>query len=339
MPFVNAKCPNCGGTLQVDNSKRAAMCPFCKEAYVVEDAINNYITNNYTTVEHLHADVVNFNSNPDFEIRAGELVAYHGNAVDIIIPDGVKKIGGTDKPGARGTRSCYTIQGAFENCTFLRSVTLPESVEEIGENAFRNCSSLTSISFPKNMKRIAARAFANCESLSHISFSNSSIPLVIQYEAFIYCRAMSYLELPSNIREIGTRAFRLCGLKTLVVHGSPSIERLNYDSWIYDSECGYGSEDGSFASCPVDTLIASEDWKKEYCWNFPSILPSYCRENRRIQLQDSVARYQKKLAEYEEQYHRAGLFAKSERAKLRASIESVKREIGLYQKMISELNC
>ena len=52
MPFVKAKCTNCGGSLQVDSSKKAAVCPFCNQAYVVEDAINNYIT-------HIHADVVN----------------------------------------------------------------------------------------------------------------------------------------------------------------------------------------------------------------------------------------------------------------------------------------
>lgn len=52
MPFVNAKCTNCGGALQVDSSKKAAVCPFCNQAYVVEDAINNYIT-------HIHANVVN----------------------------------------------------------------------------------------------------------------------------------------------------------------------------------------------------------------------------------------------------------------------------------------
>ena len=47
MPLVNAKCTNCGGVLQVDDSKEAAICPFCESAYVVEKAINNYnITNN-----------------------------------------------------------------------------------------------------------------------------------------------------------------------------------------------------------------------------------------------------------------------------------------------------
>lgn len=52
MPFVKAKCTNCGGSLQVDSEKKAAICPFCNQAYVVEDAINNYITN-------IHANVVN----------------------------------------------------------------------------------------------------------------------------------------------------------------------------------------------------------------------------------------------------------------------------------------
>lgn len=69
MPFVNAKCPNCGGSLQVDNSKRAAICPFCKEAYTVEDAINNYVTNYNTNVEHLHADVVNINDEKSVDSR------------------------------------------------------------------------------------------------------------------------------------------------------------------------------------------------------------------------------------------------------------------------------
>ncbi|MBR4779830.1 MAG: hypothetical protein IK014_00555 [Lachnospiraceae bacterium] len=48
MPFVKAMCTNCGGILQVDDSKDAAICPFCQTPYIVEKAINNYqITNQY----------------------------------------------------------------------------------------------------------------------------------------------------------------------------------------------------------------------------------------------------------------------------------------------------
>ena len=81
MPFVDAKCPNCGGALQVDNSKRAAVCPFCKETYIVENAINNYITNYNTNVEHLHADTVILNDGNSVEsqIRAADALIKLGN--------------------------------------------------------------------------------------------------------------------------------------------------------------------------------------------------------------------------------------------------------------------
>jgi len=46
MPMISAKCTNCGANLNVDNSKDAAICPFCGSTYVAEKAINNYYTTN-----------------------------------------------------------------------------------------------------------------------------------------------------------------------------------------------------------------------------------------------------------------------------------------------------
>ena len=47
MPFVKAQCMNCGGALEVDSNKEAAICPFCSTQYVVEKAIqNSNIANN-----------------------------------------------------------------------------------------------------------------------------------------------------------------------------------------------------------------------------------------------------------------------------------------------------
>lgn len=63
MPFVPAKCPECGGMLAVDDSKKAAVCQFCGEAFIVQEAINNYntynITNNNTTHNYGEGAVVN----------------------------------------------------------------------------------------------------------------------------------------------------------------------------------------------------------------------------------------------------------------------------------------
>ncbi len=42
MSLVKAQCLNCGANLEVDNSKDAAICPYCKTAYIVETAIEQY---------------------------------------------------------------------------------------------------------------------------------------------------------------------------------------------------------------------------------------------------------------------------------------------------------
>ena len=98
MPFVQAKCPECGGMLAVDDSKKAANCQFCGEAFIVQEAINNYntynITNNNTTHNYGEGSVVNVyeDANKDFVIEAGVLKEYHGESVDVVIPDGVVEI-------------------------------------------------------------------------------------------------------------------------------------------------------------------------------------------------------------------------------------------------------
>lgn len=74
MPLVNAKCPNCGGILQVDNEIRTAQCPYCGGAYIIENAIKKYITNKYTHVDCLHADVVELQDEKTLEnrLRSGD---------------------------------------------------------------------------------------------------------------------------------------------------------------------------------------------------------------------------------------------------------------------------
>lgn len=42
MPLVAAKCTQCGQNLQIDDSKEAAVCPYCDTPFITEKAINNY---------------------------------------------------------------------------------------------------------------------------------------------------------------------------------------------------------------------------------------------------------------------------------------------------------
>lgn len=54
MPFVEAKCTNCGANLQVDNSKEAGICNHCGTAFITEKVINNYYS-----VTNISANTVN----------------------------------------------------------------------------------------------------------------------------------------------------------------------------------------------------------------------------------------------------------------------------------------
>ena len=148
MPFVQAKCPECGGMLAVDDSKKAAVCQFCSEAFIVQDAINNYntynITNNNTTHNYGDGAVVNIyeDKSKDFVIEAGVLKEYHGAEVDVVVPDSVQKID----------------EYCFEDL-LIESITLTSDIEESSLcDALKNCKVLKDdgeqIKSIKTLKRI-----------------------------------------------------------------------------------------------------------------------------------------------------------------------------------------
>lgn len=51
---------------------------------------------------------------------------------------------------------------AFDACSSLTSITIPESVTSIKERAFNGCSSLTSVTIPDSVTFIGDRAFYGC---------------------------------------------------------------------------------------------------------------------------------------------------------------------------------
>ena len=69
---------------------------------------------------------------------------------------------------------------AFESCTNLKSIIIPDSVTCIGESVFYNCSKLTSVSIGNSVTYIGDCVFYNCTSLSYITFNNQKNLLTLQ---------------------------------------------------------------------------------------------------------------------------------------------------------------
>ena len=107
---------------------------------------------------------------------------------------------------------------AFEGCSGLTSVTIPNSVTSIGECAFSGCSGLTSITIPNSVTSIGYYAFADCSGLTSITIPNSVTS--IGYAAFSGCSGLTSVTIPNSVTSIGKYAFADCSGLTSVTIGS-----------------------------------------------------------------------------------------------------------------------
>ena len=83
---------------------------------------------------------------------------------------------------------------AFQYCSGLTSVTLPNSVTAIGENAFAGCTSLTSVTLPNSVTTIGEFAFVGCEGITSIVIPDSVKS--IGWCAFHHCNSLEEITVP-----------------------------------------------------------------------------------------------------------------------------------------------
>lgn len=95
---------------------------------------------------------------------------------------------------------------AFENCSSLTSITIPNSVTNISWYAFLNCANLNSVNLPKELTVIPPFCFQNCSSLEEIIIP-SSVTKIGEY-AFDFCRSLTTITIPESVTIIEEAAFR-----------------------------------------------------------------------------------------------------------------------------------
>lgn len=245
MPLMPAKCPECGGLVEVNSENKAGICQFCGQPFVIEDAINTFnnyfnVTNIYNTTNqttHNYGDGATVNvyedKNKDFVIEAGVLKKYHGTEDIIVIPDSVKII----------DEKCFenmaivdvvlhnNIQEirdlAFSNCNKLKKLIIPKSITQFGRACFYNCENLEEVVFYGNINGLEylydgdgygytyassisnfKGAFGNCFNLKKVVFKGN-INNIPSY-AFCECEKLTDMSIPNSVKSINDHAFYGC---------------------------------------------------------------------------------------------------------------------------------
>ncbi len=138
---------------------------------------------------------------------------------------------------------CYELNASTKEATvtsgdtkYTGSVTIPETithqgvtynVTSIGEYAFQDCSGLTSVTIPNSVTSIGGNAFDGCIGLTSVTIPNSVTEIGAQ--AFLGCTGLTSVTIPNSVTEIGNATFWRCtGLTSIVVeNGNPKYDSRN----------------------------------------------------------------------------------------------------------------
>ena len=160
------------------------------------------------------------------------------NAISVTLPSSLESIGENNFsyftkletvtiPDNSKLKYIYT--SAFEKCTSLKSINLPQGLESIYSRAFHTCSNLTNLKLPSTLTRIDELAFSNgprfknneltvpkgvttiksrsiynINDLKTINVENGVTK--IEYFAFSDNDSLTRINLPSSIKSVGTYA-------------------------------------------------------------------------------------------------------------------------------------
>lgn len=134
---------------------------------------------------------------------------------------------------------------AFQDCTQITSVTIPEGITMIGEKAFAGCTSLNTVTIPASIELISADAFSDCSAIQTATLPISAVSALpkgalktlvlndgeaIEARSFYRCTALKSVTIPTSVKNISTEAFSGCtSLET--IHIPAGVASVDYNAF------------------------------------------------------------------------------------------------------------
>ena len=104
--------------------------------------------------------------------------------------------------------SVQTIENSAFSSSSLREITIPDTVNYLGNGIFANCYSLTTVNLPTSIDTIPQKMFAGCIALTKVSIPRNIT--TINNGAFSYCEKLSTIFIPNSVTHMGEWVFRDC---------------------------------------------------------------------------------------------------------------------------------
>ena len=132
---------------------------------------------------------------------------------------------------------------AFQSCSSLTTVNIPNSVTSIGEYAFYNCFGLTSITIGNGVAIVGEGAFNQCVNLGKVNITDLAAwcninfdkyganPLYHAHHLYLDGQEITDLVIPNSVTNIGSRAFYGCSITSVTIPNS--VTRISDAAFYY----------------------------------------------------------------------------------------------------------
>lgn len=127
---------------------------------------------------------------------------------DIVIPETVRY-------GGETYSVVSLVDEAFANQDGITSVTLPNSVTELGKGCFSRCGGLESITLSENLTSLPDQCLYWCDKLTSITIPEGVTSL--GDECFDHCQKLKSVTLPEGLTTLGDNCFSYCSFTTLTL--------------------------------------------------------------------------------------------------------------------------